>query len=730
MALTRRTATAVLGSAILALGVAASPALGASSTATDRSDVREVSPGTTYRLDPGLQAAVHAAASRRARAAIAAAPTPAVGTVRPWIALDDVGGFLYLKDYTLRAVGSKVEVWVASGTDDVSAGTAFPAGDCRNDTPGSTDITDAQAQYLADEFDNNMFPRESAAFSTPPDRDGTNALISGADFTGNGDRIVVLVDNVRDDNFYDFPARPTYIAGFFSSQFNDLVDRNVMTVDAYDWLHRTGANPPDQPTADLCTSRPARPFLYESTFAHEYQHLLMSYTDPLETTWVNEGLSDFAQTLTGYVDTRATVFQRGADSHLFCFTGFGIVRTPFNPNPRDCGGPQNSLTLWGDDGDGNEILADYGNAYSFMLFLYDRYGLGIMTGLHRDGTTQGLPAVQAQLDTLRRPTTVARVIDDYQVMNLVDDILGVRGRVSGARRADVTTASLSARVNLENPRSYVRPGAAPNGADYVTLKDGAGTAIPGGRLRSLSFTGARTLPSIPLQWTVVADPPGAPGNPAIWSGNASNLDASAVIQASVSASDPTLTIRERHLAEPDFDYAYTTISTDGGATYTPLANANTVAGPLGPALNGDAAGFETQTFDLTAYVGQTVLIGFRYVSDGGVNDGGWYIDDVSVGGTLIADGSSTAPFRSPSEISPTVVSNWTVQLVGLDERRHRVAVRRYNGRFDLALRQDDLERFEAYPTVVAIIGVDDPTEQVQQYAPYTLRVNGVTQPGG
>ena len=55
------------------------------------------------------------------------------------------------------------------------------------------------------------------------------------------------------------------------------------------------------------------------------------------------------------------------------------MQTAFNPNPRDCGGPENSLTLWGDEGNGNEILADYGNAWSFMLFLYDRYGLDFMS---------------------------------------------------------------------------------------------------------------------------------------------------------------------------------------------------------------------------------------------------------------------------------------------------------------------------------------------------------------
>ena len=149
---------------------------------------------------------------------------------------------------------------------------------------------------LITQFDTNMYPKETAAFSTPPDRDGTNALLgpdangNGGVYTGGGDKTVTLVDNVRDDNYYTFPAAPTYIAGFFSTQFNELFDRNVMTIDAFDWAHRTGANPPDEPTADLCTSRPARPRLYEGTFAHEWQHLLHYYTDPNETTWMNEGL--------------------------------------------------------------------------------------------------------------------------------------------------------------------------------------------------------------------------------------------------------------------------------------------------------------------------------------------------------------------------------------------------------------------------------------------------------
>ena len=82
-----------------------------------------------------------------------------------------------------------------------------------------------------------------------------------------------------------------------------------MTIDVYDWLHRTGANPPDDsddPDYQACSEDlggavgEPRPTLYEGVFAHEYQHLLEYYEDFDEVTWVNEGLSDWAGGATGY----------------------------------------------------------------------------------------------------------------------------------------------------------------------------------------------------------------------------------------------------------------------------------------------------------------------------------------------------------------------------------------------------------------------------------------------
>lgn len=694
MARLRFAAVALLMLPLLPLPPLASPAA-AVPPVPPAVDIREP---THKRLDVSGLATRRRESERRAP--VAAAPTPAIGTVREWLGLDDVKGTFYRKDYTLRGVGAHIEVWVAV---DV----AFPAGDCR--PASSTTVTDEQLGALIRQFDETIYPRETAAFSVPRPRDGTDPVLTG-DFTGAGDKTVTLVDNVRDDNYVTFPASPTYIAGFFSAQIDELVDRNVMTIDAYDWAHRSGAAPPDEPTDDLCTSRPARPRMYEGTFAHEWQHLLQSYTDPAEEVWVNEGLSDYAQTLVGYVDGNATVYHPGADSHLVCFQGFGLVRTPFNANPRDCGGAQNSLNLW-DEGAPAEVLADYGNAYQFMLYLRDRFGPAALERLHRDGRHQGLAGVAAALGP---DVKLSGVIHDFQTMSLVDKIVGdgPDGVMAGVPRRKVTSASVRSTVNLANPASFDYPGAAPNGADYVRPRDATGRFLRGAELTAVRFRGAKTLPAQPLRWTV--------RDGALFSGNTADLDATAVVAVPVPVADPTLRLRANYATEPGYDYGYVTVSTDGGRTYTAIAGDHTVAAPLGPALNGTSTGFEPQSYDLSGYAGKRVLLGFRYVTDGSVNAGGWLIDDVTVGGVTVSDGTTLTGFRSATQIVPVRVHAWHVKLVGLDERGRRA---RQVGIAGYAALRD-------YPTVVAIVGYDEPTGDVTQYAPYTLTVNGVVQPGG
>jgi hypothetical protein len=728
----------------VALLTALVPVAGASATAAARpaqrpaGDIRELP--TDYKLP---RVTKDPAAAAQASRIFDAQRATEVGDEKIWLAIDDEEQSLYTKDYTFRGKGDHIEVWVASDSDEVSAGTDFPDGDCRNDE--RTEITDDQVNYLIDEFDTNIYPKESATFSVPPNRDGRRAPLAkmlelpGGYYSGAGDKIVVLIDNVRDANFYDTDNANglSYIAGFFSSGFNFYLNRNVMTIDAYDWLHRTGPNPPNEPVAgDLCASAPARPYLYEGVFAHEYQHLLESYEDPFEGNWINEGISDWAQTLTGYVDAAAPVTEIGFDNHVQCFLGWAGILTPANPNPRP-GGPENSLNLWGDQTDYEaEILCDYGATYSMMLTLADRYGPDFMGDFHRDDL-QGFESLQSLLDTYDPGMTVAKTVNDWAAVVALDGILDDGARFTGYgdhRRSDYRVGTLDATINWATDQTYSSPGAPPNGSDFVRLRDGE-TWIRARNLDSLKFKGDTLLPSLPVEWTVDAAPPGDPDDAALYSGKGDNLDRAIVREVTVPEGDPTLTFEGAWDTEIDYDYAYVQVSTDGGQSYESIECTDTAPAPLGSGFNGDSAGFQTETCDLSAYAGDTIVLSFRYVSDSSVQEDGFWVDDVTVGGDLVSDGSSLDGWQSLTEYRQVDVEDFTVQIVSYTAD-HSVAqlanVQLSDGFGSGLLRGRALDRkvADGANTVSVIVTYHDSTETVGQYAPYALRANGVLQPGG
>jgi Immune inhibitor A-like, MAM domain len=646
-----------------------------------------------------------------------------VGDKRAWLALDDVYG-LYVKTYTLRGVGEHIEIWVA---DEL----AFPAGDCRNtvDNGALVTITDAQVRSFVDEFDTNMYPKESAAFSVAPDRDGSKAVldnilsdktaskkkgdarIPSSYYVGDGAKTVTLVDNVRDANFYD-PSSPdgqTYIAGFFYSVFNEYVDRNVMTIDSYDWLHRTGPEPGDDsadPEYRACAEQigaPAvgrsNPFLYEGTFAHEYQHLLEYYADTDEVSWVNEGLSDWAQTLTGYVNPAYLPDDDAADSHIACFQGY---------LPASYGGPENSLTLWGDQG-GPEILCDYGAAYTFFEYLHGRFdGDAFMSALHRE-PANGLAGLDAVLDQFGHSETAQEVIHDWLAMVALDE---TRDPGNVGTTDVLTSPTLRSMVNWDNPQAYESDGAPPNGADFVA---GGG---------SVTFRGDTTYPGLPSQWT-------SDGS-RLFSGAGDDLDSSIVFSADVPAADPTLNVTMEWGTELGWDFAFVQVWDDGAGKWVSLADQQGMAssahdpgaiaavvdnlpGFSGPSPNADAtSGPQALTFDLSEYAGLRVDLAFRYITDPAVEGPGFWVDEATIGGSTITDGSSAVDAKSISQVHPAKVAGWTVQVVD------------YAGTGDRQFLELTLEdgawvgTAEVPGTGGLIITPDDPTETQGGYPRYLL----------
>jgi hypothetical protein len=679
-----------------------------------------------------------------------------VGEQKTFLALDDRAGQYFFDDFTLKAIGDHIEIWVQDDLD-------FPSGDCRNDNVRNV-VTQPQLDSFVHEFDTNIYPKESDAFSVPPDRDGTDATLPGlvglpADYyVGDGDKIVTLIENVRDDNYYTPPnvEALSYIAGFFSTQLNGYFGRNTMTIDAYDWLHRTGANPPNEPDPnDICNSKPARPHLYEGTFAHEYQHLLESYEDPDEVNWINEGLSDWAQSLVGYVKPSTPIQQIGYDSHIQCFLGWLSVQTPANPNPSK-GGPENSLTRWGDQGDG-EILCDYGAAYTMMEFLAGRYGVKFMSALH-DDDGNGFVGLQDVLnDTGHDKVEASDVLHDWSLMVALDGLIDDGAKIKGnPKEKKVTAPTLDATINWDNPDAYDTPGAPSNGADYVRLRDSGGQYLSGGQIAQLSFQGESTLPTRPVMWSVDAAPPlggaSATSGPALYSGAADDRDEAIVRPITVgTGANATLSFDALWNEEEGWDFGFVQVSTDGGGSYDSVACTDTTteinpdALPTAqdniPGFTGYSGAWKSEKCDLSAYAGQNVLLAFRTFNDpaslGTVATipPGFWIDNVELGTTSLSDGSNLTGWKSFSETKPSTVAGYTVYIVSLNTAKYRdgITVKSLKLTSDFSIKgkakvQKYIDKNADF--VGAIVMYDDPSETANDYARYSLVVNGATQPGG
>ncbi|MFI2432500.1 immune inhibitor A domain-containing protein [Streptomyces sp. NPDC018693] len=103
--------------------------------------------------------------------------------------------------------------------------------------------------------------------------------------------------------------------------------------------------------------------------------------------------------------------------------------------------------------------------------------------------------------------------------------------------------------------------------------------------------------------------------------------------------------------ETDYDYLYTEVSTDGGASFTPIdgtlpdGSAITRDGSGKPALTGTVDSYRKLTYSLDAYAGQKIDLRFRYATDGGVAQMGFAADQITVtadGAVLFADDAESA----------------------------------------------------------------------------------------
>ncbi|MEU4218274.1 immune inhibitor A domain-containing protein [Actinoplanes sp. NPDC026623] len=147
---------------------------------------------------------------------------------------------------------------------------------------------------------------------------------------------------------------------------------------------------------------------------------------------------------------------------------------------------------------------------------------------------------------------------------------------------------------------------------------------------------------------------GAPyaGAGQFFSGNADDLNNS--MSKSIDLTGKTtaaVTLKGRYDIEADYDYLYFEASDDNGATWSRLdGTLNGAAFPKDasgtPALTGSTAGaWSDIAVPLNAYAGKKITFRLHYLTDGGVSEGGFFGDDVTItadGATVLADGAEGA----------------------------------------------------------------------------------------
>ncbi|MCB9421905.1 MAG: immune inhibitor A [Ardenticatenaceae bacterium] len=566
---------------------------------------------TPDRIQGGLAALSQGeidALEAEALAAVASTPyTECVLDSKLWLSLDNYLGRYFFTTFYLVAETDGSELWV-------QADLSWPAGDPRP-TPV---VTCEQAAYLLGEFDNNMYPVETDFYGMPDVHDGTYSLLEDWGYVPPGyyynetGRQVVLVSNVRDDSYYDY-TYPNYIAGFYSPTFEAYFDRNIMSIDSYAWEERVG---PDG----------SRPYLYEGVFAHEYQHLLHDDYDADEVELINEGLSMFAEFLTGYVV--------GNDA----YSTFEAL-------------PENSLTAWEDQG-GREVVADYGLVFLFQMYLYEKYGQEFIQYefMNQDN---GVSSIESTLDAFNVRKSFGDIYHDFSVAVLIDNTR--RNYRYGFELLDVGIDIGT--PDAPNPDAYDTPGAPPWGTDYIWL-DGDPQ-----KLGKLTFNGV-DYSVFPSPWTSDGD--------VLFSGTGDLLDNWAIFET---VGGGTLSFDTIYDLEDYWDFAFVQVSVDGGYTwmslednegystydYDPNAHPTVIANL--PGLTSWLDDWVTLSYDLSPYAGQDILVAFRLVTDWATHYGGWWIDNVYVDDVLISDGSDVSIFKDITEIVP-INNDFTVTFVG------------------------------------------------------------------
>ena len=354
---------------------------------------------------------------------------------------------------------------------------------------------------------------------------------------------------------------------------------------------------------------------YYATLIHELQHLSQWYIDPNEKWWLDEGLAQLAELYLGYdlVDTMA-----------------------YFDNPAV------SLTHWPDDGE--DILPHYGAAYLFLVYFWEQLGETAVQELIRH-PANGTAAVWSVLQGFAPERPLPDFFADWAVTNYLNSptapapyhyrTIEPTGFPHTAHILESTPISLTSRLPQFGVE-YV----ALNLSGPITLSFAGDTAV---------FLSTAPPPEGGCYWL-------APPMNSTVATLSHQFDLTGLEQA-------TLTFDTWFDLEEGWDFAYVTISADGGQSWSILRPHYTVDGFYGPGFTGysgdiEAGGWLAESLVLDAYVGQQVEIRFEVVTDLFVLGQGFAVDNIAIPELGHFSGAELACGDTGQRRAETAVAGW------------------------------------------------------------------------
>ena len=340
---------------------------------------------------------------------------------------------------------------------------------------------------------------------------------------------------------------------------------------------------------------------YETVLAHEFQHMIHWANDRNEETWINEGLSEYAQEVAGY----------GSDT---------IFANSFISQP------DTQLNTW--QLSSGSTAEHYGSAYLFINYLTQEFGAATTKALVAQ-TPNGIQGVTSALAAQGYDATFTTVFADWVIANYLDEPTALAGDGRyGYENLDLATPPVAhtftadaTAAHEETVNNYA--------TDYIRV-EGDGNV-------TLSFQGQ---PS-----TKLANAQPYSGQHVWWShrGDDSNTRLTRRFDLQELAPGTPVTMEAAFWwdIEPDYDYGYVVVSRDQRKWEILPGQYTTTENPSGnsfghaytassAAVAGQQGGWVTERFDLSAFAGAEIWLRFEYVTDDAANASGWLIDDVRI----------------------------------------------------------------------------------------------------